>query len=199
MSKLLPGENLVLQDHPHWITVVKSAVVPVVLLVVVAVADFTILGPDYGFYTPNLRKVLSALVSAIALRCVIALALLGFMGSGKTLVGALVAQRGHATFFDLDHVVEDKAGMSVAEIFATHSEEAFRAFEKETLPGLLRPGAVVALGGGVVMDDDNWRLISESATTVYLEVPFETIWQRIHRLPGRPLIANRTVSEVEAL
>src|SRR3989449_1993542 len=67
MSKLLPGENLVLQDHPHWITVVKSAVVPVVLLVVVAVADFTILGPDYGFYTPNLRKVLSALVIAIAL------------------------------------------------------------------------------------------------------------------------------------
>src|SRR5207244_11654466 len=66
MSKLLPGENLVLQDHPHWITVVKSAVVPVVLLVVVAVADFTILGPDYGFYTPNLRKVLSGLVVAIA-------------------------------------------------------------------------------------------------------------------------------------
>src|SRR2546430_17023434 len=67
MSKLLPGENLVLQDHPHWITVVKSAVVPVVLLVVVAGADFTILGPDYGFYTPNLRKVLSALVIAFAL------------------------------------------------------------------------------------------------------------------------------------
>jgi shikimate kinase len=121
------------------------------------------------------------------------------MGSGKTLVGALVAQRGHAAFFDLDHLVEDKAGMSVAEIFATHSEEAFRAFEKETLPGLLQPGAVVALGGGAVMDDDNWRLISERATTVYLDVPFQTIWQRIHHLPGRPLIANLTASEVEAL
>ena len=121
------------------------------------------------------------------------------MGSGKTLVGGLVAQRGQAQFFDLDHMVEDEAGMSVAEIFATHSEAAFRAFEKQTLPRLLQPGAVVALGGGVVMDDDNWRLISEKATTVYLEVPFETIWQRIHRLPGRPLIANRTVSEVEAL
>jgi shikimate kinase len=121
------------------------------------------------------------------------------MGSGKTLVGALVAQRGHADFFDLDLLVEEKAGMSVAEIFATHSEEAFRAFEKATLPGLLRPGAVVALGGGVVMDDDNWRLISRQATTVYLDVPFETIWQRIHHLPGRPLIANRTAAEVEAL
>jgi uncharacterized membrane protein YdbT with pleckstrin-like domain len=67
MSKLLPGENLVLQDHPHWITVVKSVIVPVVLFVVVAVADFTILGPDYGFYTPNLRKVLSLAVIAVVL------------------------------------------------------------------------------------------------------------------------------------
>jgi len=66
MSKLLPGENLVLKDHPHWITLIKSLIVPVVLLIVVAVADFTILGPDYGFYTPNLRKVLSGLVVAIA-------------------------------------------------------------------------------------------------------------------------------------
>ena len=121
------------------------------------------------------------------------------MGSGKTLVGALVAQRTRSAFFDLDHLVEDRAGLSVAEIFATHSEEAFRAFEKEILPGLLQPGAVVALGGGVVMDDENWRLIAERATTVYLEVPFETIWQRIHHLPGRPLIANRTASEVEEL
>jgi shikimate kinase len=121
------------------------------------------------------------------------------MGSGKTVVGALVAQRGRTPFFDLDHLVEDKAGMSIAEIFATHSEEAFRAFEKETLPGVLQPGSVVALGGGVVVDDDNWRLIASRALTVYLEVPFETIWQRIHHLPGRPLIFNRTKSEIEAL
>lgn len=121
------------------------------------------------------------------------------MGSGKTVIGALAAQRGHFPFFDLDHLVEDKAGMSIGEIFATHSEEAFRAFEKETLPAVLQPGSVVALGGGVVVDDDNWHLITAQAVTVYLEVPFKTIWQRIHHLPGRPLIFNRTESEVEAL
>jgi len=121
------------------------------------------------------------------------------MGAGKTLVGALVAERSRAQFFDLDLMVEDKAGMSVAEIFATHSEEAFRAFEKAALPTVLQPGAVVALGGGVVMDDENWSLLSTHATTVYLEVPFDTIWERIHHLPGRPLAFNRTAAEVERL
>ena len=121
------------------------------------------------------------------------------MGSGKTVVGALVAQRSHATFFDLDHMVEDMAGMSIAEIFATHSEQAFRALEREALPRVLQPGAVVALGGGVVMDDDNWTLISSRATTVYLEVPFELLWGRIQPRPGRPLIAGRKAAEVQEL
>ena len=121
------------------------------------------------------------------------------MGSGKTLVGGLVAQRARAEFFDLDHLVEDQAGLSVAEIFATHSEAAFRAFEKETLPRLLQPGAVVALGGGVVMDDDNWRLISDKAMTVHLDVPFAVIWSRIQYLGTRPLIVNMSQVEVEEL
>jgi shikimate kinase len=121
------------------------------------------------------------------------------MGAGKTLVGALVAERARARFFDLDHMVEDKAGMSVAEIFAIHSEETFRAFEKAALPTVLQPDTVVALGGGVVMDDENWILVSTRATTVYLEVPFDTIWDRIHHLPGRPLAFNRTAAEVERM
>ncbi len=121
------------------------------------------------------------------------------MGSGKTVVGGLVAQRAHAPFFDLDHLVEVEAGMSIAEIFATHSEEAFRDFEKRALPRVLQPGAIVALGGGTVMDDDNWSLVSSRAITVYLEVPFKIIWQRIRHLGGRPLILNRSAADVEAL
>src|SRR5438128_44971 len=89
------------------------------------------------------------------------LALLGFMGSGKTLVGALVAERSRAPFSDLDLMVEDRAGMPIADIFAVHSEEVFRSLEKELLPRALKPGAVVALGGGVVIDDDNWALITD--------------------------------------
>jgi|SRR5690348_1427863 shikimate kinase len=121
------------------------------------------------------------------------------MGAGKTLVGALVAERAHAQFFDLDTMVEDKAGMSIAEIFATHSEEAFRAFEKSTLPTVLKPDAVVALGGGAVMDDDSWRLVAEHAMSVYLEVPFAVIWERIRHFHGRPLTLNRSAAEVEEM
>ncbi len=127
------------------------------------------------------------------------LALLGFMGAGKTLVGALVAERSRATFFDLDIMVEDRAGMPIADIFATHSEAVFRALEKELLPRTLKPGAVVALGGGVAMDDDNWQLLSDQAVTVYLELPFASLWSRIGHLSGRPLVARRSKEEVEAL
>jgi shikimate kinase len=125
--------------------------------------------------------------------------LVGFMGSGKTLVGALVAERAHARFSDLDLMVEDTAGMPVADIFATHSEARFRALEKELLPRALQPDTVVALGGGVVIDDDNWAMIDSESLTVYLEAPFATLWKRVGHLPGRPLIAHRTRAEVEAL
>lgn len=74
MSKLLPGENLILKDHPHWITIIKSLIVPAVLVIVVAVADFTILFPQEngsGFYVPHLRTILSLGVIALALLWVI--------------------------------------------------------------------------------------------------------------------------------
>jgi uncharacterized membrane protein YdbT with pleckstrin-like domain len=70
MSKLLPGENLVLKDHPHWITIVKSVIVPAILVVLVAVADFTIFFPQDnggGIYVPHLRTFLSLGVVALAL------------------------------------------------------------------------------------------------------------------------------------
>jgi shikimate kinase len=121
------------------------------------------------------------------------------MGSGKSVVGALVAGRAGAPFYDLDQMVEDEAGMTIPEIFATQGEAGFRGLERAILPKALQPGAVVALGGGVVMDDANWSLVADRSLPVYLEVPFTTLWQRIHAAVGRPLIAGRSQSEVEAM
>jgi uncharacterized membrane protein YdbT with pleckstrin-like domain len=63
---LLPGENLILLDHPHWVVVVKRVLPPIVLLIVVAVGDFTLLGPG-GYYIPKLRTILTLAVVALAL------------------------------------------------------------------------------------------------------------------------------------
>jgi uncharacterized membrane protein YdbT with pleckstrin-like domain len=66
MSNLLPGENLILKDHPHWVVLIKSVLVPVVLVILVVIADFTVLGPD-NLYVPHLRTILSIGVVALAL------------------------------------------------------------------------------------------------------------------------------------
>ncbi len=121
------------------------------------------------------------------------------MGCGKSVVGVLVAQRAGAPFRDLDLVIEDEAGMSISEIFATRGEAAFRAMEARLLPEVLQPGAVVALGGGVPIDEANWRLIIERSTSVFLDCGFNTIWSRISGTTNRPLVAARSRAELEAL
>jgi shikimate kinase len=121
------------------------------------------------------------------------------MGSGKSVVGAIVAHRAGAPLRDLDVLIEAEAGKPISEIFAAGGETAFRALEKRLLPGALEPGCVVALGGGSLMDDASWELVARTATTVYLETPFQTMWERIRRLTGRPLASGRSRDEVESL
>ena len=121
------------------------------------------------------------------------------MGSGKSVVGALVAYRAHAPFFDLDFMIENEAAMSIPDIFTRRGEPAFRSLESRLLPQALQSGAVVALGGGTPMDDANWQLICERSLPVYLELPFETIWGRIGRSDSRPLVAGRLRREVADL
>jgi shikimate kinase len=121
------------------------------------------------------------------------------MGSGKSVVGALVAERTKAPFNDLDRMIEEEAGMPIREIFATGGEAAFRELEARVLPSALQPGSVVALGGGTLIDDANFHLVAELSSSVYLEVPFETMWERIRQLTGRPLASGRSREEVESL
>jgi shikimate kinase len=121
------------------------------------------------------------------------------MGSGKSVVGALVADRTKAPFHDLDRMIEVEAGMLIPEIFATGGEAAFRELEMRVLPEALQPGSVVALGGGTLIDDSNFGLVAELSSTVYLEVPFATMWERIRKLTGRPLASGRSREEVESL
>jgi shikimate kinase len=121
------------------------------------------------------------------------------MGSGKTVVGAMVAERARAEFVDLDRMVEKAAGMSIPEIFARGGEPVFRRIEKKTLALALRSDTVVALGGGTVLDDGSWALLKAEAITVYLDVPFASLWRRVGHLSGRPLLQDRSREEIEAM
>jgi Shikimate kinase len=121
------------------------------------------------------------------------------MGCGKSVVGVLVAQRAGAPFQDLDFVIENEAGMSITDIFATRGEAAFRAMESRLLPDLLQPGVVVALGGGAPIDEANWKIIVERSTTVFIDCGFDSIWDRIKGTTTRPLLAGKSRAELEAL
>jgi shikimate kinase len=121
------------------------------------------------------------------------------MGCGKSVVGVLVAQRAGAPFHDLDLEIESEAGMSITDIFATQGEAAFRTMESRLLPGLLQPGAVVALGGGAPIDEANWKIIAERSITVFIDCGFDTIWGRIKDTTNRPLLASTSRAELETL
>lgn len=106
--------------------------------------------------------------------------LIGYRGTGKTTVGRCLAARLGCRAVDADEWLEHKAGRSIAEIFATGGEAAFRDLESEVvveLAGLDR--AVVSLGGGAVMREQNRRAIVGRGKTVWLRANLDTIVARI--------------------
>ncbi|MEM1206141.1 MAG: shikimate kinase [Acidobacteriota bacterium] len=106
--------------------------------------------------------------------------LCGFMGAGKTTVGRLVAAELGCGFLDLDDRVEAAAGMPVAEIFERWGETYFRDLEHACL-GRTRAegGAVIATGGGTMTFERNLRLLSRLGTTLWLDVDFEDLLDRL--------------------
>ena len=120
------------------------------------------------------------------------LVLLGGSGAGKSSLAADLAGRLRLPCLDLDQAIEAQEGRSVASIFASAGEPAFRALEATTLPGLLRAPAVVALGGGAWEDPANRAAVAAAgfAPLWLAEVPTRA-WDRVGRDPGRPLAQAR--------
>lgn len=127
-----------------------------------------------------------------------ALALVGFMGCGKSTVGRLVAERADVPYRDLDCLIESQVGMSIAELFRARGEAAFRALEADLLPVVLEPDGVASLGGGAPLDDRNWEAIRERAVTVWLDAPLADLLARTER-ETRPLLEGRSDEQLRAL
>jgi shikimate kinase len=131
----------------------------------------------------------------------VSLYLVGMMGSGKSTVGRLLAERLGYGFFDTDTLIEQITGQTPRELFANEGEAAFRALETEVLRQLSeRIRLVVATGGGAVLAQQNWQYLRHGCV-VWLDVPIAAIAARLQANPAeiaaRPLL--QTPDPVAAL
>lgn len=118
--------------------------------------------------------------------------LVGFMASGKSIIGRLLAERLGWHFIDLDEEIEAAAGMSISEIFDKHGEPEFRRQESGAMRQRVRAiergrPTVLALGGGAIVQPENYALVEDNGIIIWLDCPFEIIQRRIAHTSHRPL------------
>lgn len=114
--------------------------------------------------------------------------LTGFMATGKTTVGTILAQKLGRVFFDVDTAIEHRTGLTIPRIFASHSEPFFRAIEKGICHEIsLQENLVIATGGGAILDDDSRSAFLRTAFLVNLRASPDTIESRLQSSDARPL------------
>ncbi len=125
------------------------------------------------------------------------IALIGLMGVGKSSIGRRLAQALGMPFRDADAEIEAAAGQSIAQIFDTLGEEAFRDGERRVIARLLaEPPHVLATGGGAFMNPQTRELIAQRAISVWLKADLELLARRVGRRTHRPLVNGRDPREV---
>jgi shikimate kinase len=116
---------------------------------------------------------------------------MGFMGSGKTTLGRALHSATGVDFVDLDDAIEQRAGMTIKQIFAQNGEAAFRELETQTLAEMASHSGIIACGGGTPCFGNNMRLMNSLGTTIWLQAPIDLLVERlINASAQRPLIAG---------
>jgi len=117
------------------------------------------------------------------------LALIGFMGTGKTSTGRLVAEHLHFHFLDTDDLIQERTGRTIADIFAKEGEPTFRALERQVVGELAaHKKTVIATGGGLPANLENLAALKSHALVVCLWASPEKIWERVRNQSHRPLL-----------
>ena len=123
--------------------------------------------------------------------------LCGFMGSGKTTVGRILAKEFSFEFVDMDEYIEEKTNMPIPQIFKEKGEDFFRKLETDTMKELaLMEKIVISCGGGAVLLAANADIARQNGTLIYIDVDFETCYNRIKDDINRPLVVNNTKEEL---
>ena len=112
----------------------------------------------------------------------------GFMGTGKSTVGEIVAERLGRQFVDMDAVIEARSGITIAQLFAEQGETAFRAIERDLAHELaLQSDLVIATGGGTLVQQDLREVMGRAGTLICLNASKDEIRDRLADTAGRPL------------
>lgn len=127
--------------------------------------------------------------------------LIGPMGSGKTTIGSLIAQKLNLEFRDTDQIIEREEGKTVSQIFLDEGEDAFRAIEKRVLrQELLTDGTVLSLGGGAPISIDAQSALRAIASHIlFLDISLSTVAPRIGFNRDRPLLLNNPRGQWQTL
>jgi shikimate kinase len=121
--------------------------------------------------------------------------LTGFMGTGKSTIGQLVAAELQRDFVDMDALIEQREGRIISQIFAEKGEAYFRQLEANLCRELAgQEGLVIATGGGALVSEENLRVMERSGLVVCLDCEPGTLWERIGQSEDRPMLAARDES-----
>ena len=122
--------------------------------------------------------------------------LIGLMGSGKTTIGRHLSFRLSRPFFDSDHEIIRRSGVSISTIFEIEGEEKFRDRESLVLESLVKQNDIIlATGGGIVLREENRQLLQKYGTVIYLKTNVDTILERTRYDRSRPLLQTANPRE----
>lgn len=115
--------------------------------------------------------------------------LVGMMGAGKTTIGALLAQKIHATYVDIDSAVEKETGKTINQIFESYGEDLFRKLESKTIKKYAAyHNQVISTGGGAVSNPVNLEELQRNSILFYLKATPKELYARIKDVKNRPLL-----------
>ena len=122
--------------------------------------------------------------------------IIGSMGSGKTSIGKILAKDNHLSFLDTDHEIIRSCGYSIPDIFEKFGEEHFRNLETEQLRKMdTIENHVISTGGGIVLKDDNKKLIKSLGLIIFLDINISSQMDRVKNRKNRPLLNDKNLKD----